>query len=93
MPAHQCDIDHTIDYAHGGPTTADDLAPLCEPDHLAKHQEGWHYDQSDPDWIIWTSPLGIRYVQGHPPKPGMPPHLYRLAEPKPPDPDDDPPPF
>ncbi|MCI2956721.1 HNH endonuclease [Agromyces atrinae] len=31
------DIDHTHDWAHGGATDIDNLAPLCPPDHTLKH--------------------------------------------------------
>jgi hypothetical protein len=29
MPSTECDFDHTQPWAHGGPTTVDNLAPLC----------------------------------------------------------------
>ncbi|MCE3554787.1 HNH endonuclease, partial [Pseudonocardia sp. RS11V-5] len=39
-PAHTADLDHTRDHAHGGPTTAEDLGPICRHDHGLKHR-GW----------------------------------------------------
>ncbi|WP_163620906.1 HNH endonuclease signature motif containing protein, partial [Microbacterium sp. B35-30] len=36
-PVRRCDIDHTIDHAHGGPTSHDNLAHLCRRHHVLKH--------------------------------------------------------
>ena len=57
----RCDQDHTIEYQHGGPTIAADLAPLCRHDHLLKGQGGWTLQQRSPGTFVWTSPLGGRY--------------------------------
>ncbi len=47
-PAEACDIDHTLDWIHGGRTEAADLDLLCRHDHRAKHDGGWHYEQPEP---------------------------------------------
>ena len=69
-PAH-CDQDHTVEYQHGGPTVAADLAPLCRHDHLLKSQGGWTLQQQTPGTFVWTSPLGGRYEVR--PEPILPP--------------------
>ena len=67
MPAINTDLDHTIDYAKGGPTTIDNQAPLCRHHHLTKHQGGWKYTKLNPTHIQWTSPLGHTYQIHIPP--------------------------
>ena len=55
------DIDHTIDYAHGGRTTLRNLAHLCRRHHTLKHATAWRVTQQ-PDGILeWTSPTGRVY--------------------------------
>jgi len=67
----RCDQDHTVEYQHGGPTVAADLAPLCQHDHLLKSQPGWTLQQPTPGTFVWTSPLGGRYEVR--PEPILPP--------------------
>lgn len=55
---HRCDIDHTIDAQHGGPTNAGNLACLCRNHHVLKHQTPWRVRQTEPGVLEWTSPLG-----------------------------------
>lgn len=55
---HRCDIDHTIDAQHGGPTNAGNLACLCRNHHVLKHQTPWRVRQTAPGTLEWTSPLG-----------------------------------
>ncbi|WP_188536827.1 HNH endonuclease signature motif containing protein [Kocuria dechangensis] len=38
--AERCDLDHTVAWAHGGRTAADNLAHLCRHHHLLKHRTG-----------------------------------------------------
>jgi hypothetical protein len=64
MPAADCDLDHTQDFAMGGPTIVDNLAPLCRHDHRAKHQRGWTLERHGPGAYQWTSPLGHTYAVG-----------------------------
>ncbi|HRP99479.1 MAG TPA: DUF222 domain-containing protein [Terrimesophilobacter sp.] len=56
--AHRCDIDHTIDAQHGGPTHAGNLACLCRNHHTLKHHTPWRVRQKTPGELEWTSPLG-----------------------------------
>jgi hypothetical protein len=61
MPARRCDIDHTIDAAHGGPTDCGNLAHFCERHHVMKHHTAWTVRQLPGGILEWTSPLGRRY--------------------------------
>ncbi|MFX4273112.1 DUF222 domain-containing protein [Propionibacteriaceae bacterium Y1685] len=47
-PAVRCDLDHTIPYNHGGPTSSDNLAPLCRHHHRLKTHTHWRYTRLDP---------------------------------------------
>jgi hypothetical protein len=60
MPAGDCDLDHRTSWAEGGPTTPGNLAPLCRPDHLLKHN-GWSIRRCTSGGYQWTSPLGHTY--------------------------------
>ncbi|MEV7692027.1 DUF222 domain-containing protein [Microbacterium sp. NPDC089189] len=64
MPADRCEIDHTIAYSRGGPTSSDNLAPLCVGHHTVKHHGGWTLRQrGDRSGAVeWTSPAGRRYL-------------------------------
>ena len=66
VPAHRCDIDHTIDAAHGGPTRIDNLAHLCRNHHVMKHHTGWTLTQHDAGEVSWKDPTGRTY-QDRPP--------------------------
>lgn len=56
-----CDIDHTIDFAHGGPTQACNLAHLCKRHHTLKHHTAWSVRQRPDGVLMWTSPTGRVY--------------------------------
>ena len=61
-PAIDCDIDHAVPYADGGPTHASNLKCLCRLHHLIKTFWGW-CDQQLPDGsVIWRSPSGQTYI-------------------------------
>ncbi len=60
-PAPACDLDHTLDWLHGGRTEAADLEALCRHDHRAKHQGGWTYQQPAPGYFVITDPTGTRH--------------------------------
>ena len=47
-PALECDLDHTIPHADGGPTHASNLKCYCRTHHLVKTFWGWR-DQQLPD--------------------------------------------
>lgn len=67
-PATDCDLDHNIPWAQGGPTRIDKLAPLCRSDHITRHH-GWTYVINRDGTITWTSRLGHKYTTRpwHPP--------------------------
>ena len=58
-PARTSDLDHRIDWQHGGPTAGHNLGPKCEHHHVIKHGTLWRHDK-DPDTGAehWTSPTG-----------------------------------
>jgi hypothetical protein len=60
-PASECDIDHNQPWSEGGPTTLENLAPLCRHDHVIRHR-GWTIKQLRPGIYQWTSPLGHIYT-------------------------------
>lgn len=101
--ARHCDLDHTIDHAHGGATTSTNPGPGCGRHHPYKHKLGWLLRQSRPGHFTWTSPLGRTYhTRGQPIMPPLPPSAPRTgisgATPRPPpgrehDLDNDRPPF
>ncbi|MCR2814245.1 HNH endonuclease signature motif containing protein [Microbacterium jiangjiandongii] len=56
-----CDIDHTIDHAHGGRTRVCNLAHLCKRHHTLKHNTAWTVVQHGGGVLMWTSPTGRVY--------------------------------
>jgi len=72
MPAVNCDLDHRIDHARGGPTTvanhapegAAPRAPRCRHHHRAKHEAGWSYTKIGRVTVEWVSPTGLNYQTG-----------------------------
>ncbi|WP_406817623.1 HNH endonuclease signature motif containing protein [Mycobacterium sp. M23085] len=61
-PATDCDLDHTIPYADGGPTHASNLKLLCRTHHLVKTFWGWRDQQLPDGTLILTSTAGHTYV-------------------------------
>lgn len=57
-PAHQCEIDHTIDWQYGGPTNHHNLATLCRKHHMLKHNSRWTARLDADGTMHWTSPHG-----------------------------------
>ncbi len=63
MPATDCDLDHSIPWAQGGPTDEEHLAPLCRHDHITvRHGAGWGYRRLPGGGYRWTSRLGHTYT-------------------------------
>ncbi|MFV0372573.1 DUF222 domain-containing protein [Microbacterium sp.] len=62
QPASRCDIDHSIDHAHGGPTRAANLSHLCRRHHTLKHHTRWSVRQRVDGELEWTSPTGRTYI-------------------------------
>jgi hypothetical protein len=61
-PAADCDLDHTIPYARGGPTHASNLKCYCRTHHLVKTFWGWRDRQLPDGTVILQSPSGQAYV-------------------------------
>lgn len=61
-PATECDIDHTIPHAKGGPTHASNLKTLCRLHHLVKTFSAWTDQQLPDGTVIWRAPSGRIYV-------------------------------
>ena len=61
-PAFDCDLDHTVPYADGGPTHASNLKCYCRTHHLVKTFWGWRDQQLPDGTVILTSPAGKTYV-------------------------------
>jgi Domain of unknown function (DUF222) len=61
-PAFDCDIDHTVPHADGGPTHASNLKCYCRTHHLVKTFWGWRDQQLPDGTIILNSPAGKTYV-------------------------------
>jgi Domain of unknown function (DUF222) len=60
-PAKLCDLDHAEAWATGGPTTSQNVGPLCQRHHNAKHHAGWRITRQPDGTREWTSPTGHRY--------------------------------
>ena len=56
-PAADCDLDHTVPYAHGGPTHASNLKCYCRTHHLVKTFWGWRDQQLPDGTVILNSPV------------------------------------
>ncbi|MHC5795821.1 HNH endonuclease signature motif containing protein [Lacisediminihabitans sp. FW035] len=61
-PARRCDLDHTQDWQHRGPSNHDNLAHLCPKHHDQKHHTRWSVEHLGGGDLEWTSPTGHRYV-------------------------------
>ncbi|MGH6656981.1 MAG: HNH endonuclease [Actinocrinis sp.] len=67
MPAVRTDLDHIVPFNHqhpsrGGPTTAENLQPLCRHHHRLKHQGGWTVHHSETGTTTWNAPSGRHYA-------------------------------
>lgn len=60
--AKRCELDHTVDWVHGGQTAHDNLAHLCPSHHHLKHQTEWRVRQLPGRTLEWTSPGGQTYL-------------------------------
>jgi len=61
-PAVECDIDHTVPYADGGPTHPSNLKCVCRKHHLLKTFWRWRDKQLPDGTVIWLLPSGQTYV-------------------------------
>jgi hypothetical protein len=67
MPAARTDLDHIVAFNHhrpqqGGPSTPDNLHPLCRHHHNLKTAGGWSVHPSETDATTWSAPSGRRYT-------------------------------
>jgi hypothetical protein len=60
--AARCDVDHTVEWQHGGQTSHDNLAHLCPKHHALKHHSGWKVKHRANGTMEWTSPTGHTYL-------------------------------
>lgn len=82
--AHRSDADHTIAFADGGPTRADNLAILCRGHHRLKHASPWQISHSGGGRLVFTSPTRREYRNDAPPvveATGGPPPWHRALLP------------
>lgn len=61
QPPWRCDVDHTIDAARGGSTSACNLAHFCKSHHILKHASDWKVRQLGGGVLEWSSPTGRVY--------------------------------
>lgn len=61
-PAETADLDHTVDWQHGGHTAENNLGTLCRRHHRMKHDSDWELTQPEPGWFQWVSPHGKTYT-------------------------------
>jgi hypothetical protein len=93
--AARCELDHTVDWAQGGRSTASNLAHLCTSHHHLKHDGGWQVARP-PDTgpasrtLEWRSPLGATYRTS---PPGQLDRAIGRLQPAGGDRGDEPPPF
>lgn len=66
VPVRRCEIDHTVDWAFGGKTTASNLAHLCPKHHRLKHHTEWSVTQHRGGVLEWVSPNGQSYHEEPP---------------------------
>ncbi|MFD0744273.1 DUF222 domain-containing protein [Phytohabitans flavus] len=63
-PAHTADLDHTVAWERGGPTTPANLGVLCRHCHRYKHSSGVTLTQPTPGTFVWHTRLGHTYTTG-----------------------------
>jgi len=62
LTARRADMDHTIPWARGGPTTPDNLGPLSRTAHRARTHGGYLLTQPQPGHWHWTTPRGQHFI-------------------------------
>lgn len=90
VPAHRCDIDHSIPYDpdHGTGTTSEtNLGPKCRRHHQVKQTPGWSVTHHPDGCTTWSTPSGHQYHSQPPPLTDPEPVTVHPA----PDPNESPP--
>jgi hypothetical protein len=59
-PAHQCDLDHVEPFP-AGPTTSENMRPVCRPHHNQKTHGGWQASIT-PAGVTWVTKHGYRFL-------------------------------
>jgi hypothetical protein len=59
--SRSCELDHVLDWAKGGTTSADNLGPECGRHHHLKHDCGWTLRRQSDGTYVWGSPIGRTY--------------------------------
>ena len=76
--AVSCDLDHTVDWQHGGTTSPANLMPLCSRHHHLKHNGGWQLRRLENDTVRWTTPtVPLAANARQSPERRVPPHQYK----------------
>lgn len=65
-PASDCELDHSVEYQHGGPTSTGNLAAECKSHHVLRHTTAWRITQLQGGELHWTDPAGTIYPTGPP---------------------------
>jgi hypothetical protein len=65
-PASEAENDHGEDFAKGGPTVFENLAPLCPRHHHGKHRLRWSVTHEEDGTLRWGSPAGFHYSTSPP---------------------------
>ena len=56
------DLDHIVPYGRGGPTSSENLAPLCRAHHRAKTSGNWSYSRLTAGEYLWHGPHGDQWI-------------------------------
>lgn len=67
IPAARCDLDHTVAWAQGGPTSDRNLGHLSGKHHTVKHESLWSAENHGDGTVTWTSPTGFTVGSDPPP--------------------------
>lgn len=79
-PVHECDHDHTVDYARGGPTDVRYLCGECRRHHVLRHGTGWTVIPRADGVFEWIDPDGRHYRDRPPPTVGFLPESFYRAQ-------------
>lgn len=58
VPFSQCRIHHIVWWSKGGPTTLDNMLPLCSQHHHLVHEGGWDLSMTPDRKLMWLRPDG-----------------------------------